>query len=226
MKSTQWLGVITTGLVSLMALSGCGEATPDEPAKKPGTLLEGTAAYTYLTADAAAPGAAAAPAPYGTICVSCHQANAQGFNPIAPEIRHTPAPYATWIVRAGRIDRKGMPTGMTPYPPTTLDPAKMPAVTDAELQGIIAWTNALPKPTTALGMYQDFCGNCHGPVDPVGGAVPVTIKGLPAATVNAAVRSGFAVSDPSKRDSYMPAFDATLLTDADLALIRTYIGSN
>jgi mono/diheme cytochrome c family protein len=75
-------------------------------------------------------------------------------------------------------------------------------------------------------MYQDFCGNCHGPVDPVGGAVPINIKGLPAATVNAAVRSGFAVSDPSKRDAYMPAFDTTLLTDTDLALIRTYIGSN
>jgi mono/diheme cytochrome c family protein len=225
MKSTQWLGVITTGLVSLMALSGCG-GTPEEEEKAPGKLLEGAAAYTILSADAAAPGAAAAPAPYGTICLSCHQANAQGFAVIAPEIRHTPAAYATWIVRNGRLDRKGMPTGMTPYPMTTLDPMTMPAVTDAELQGIIAWTNSLPKPTTALGMYQAFCGNCHGPVDPVGGAGPINNTGVPAATVNAAVRSGFAVSDPSKRDAYMPAFDATLLTDADLALIRTYIGSN
>jgi mono/diheme cytochrome c family protein len=229
MKSTQWLGVIATGLVSLIGLSGCSgdpAAEEDEPSGPTGTRIEGTPAYTVLSGDAATPGAAAAPAPYGTICTSCHQPNAQGFTSIAPEIRHTPAAYARWIVRQGRIDYKGMPTGMTPYPPTTTDPMKMPAVTDAELDAIIAWSNGLPKPTSAAGMYQDFCGNCHGPVNPTGGAVPYKIQGLPKATVDAAVRNGFAVNDPSKRDEYMPAFDTTLLTDADLTLIRQYIGSN
>lgn len=229
MKSTQWLGVIATGLVSLIGLSGCG-GDPAEEEKEDegptGTRLEAPASYTILTGDAAAPAAAAAPAPYGTICVSCHQADAQGFTSIAPEIRHTPAAYAKWIVRSGRIDYKGVQTGMTAYPATTTDPVKMPAVTDPELDAIIAWTNALPKPTTALGMYQDFCGNCHGPTNPTGGAVPYKIQGLPKATVDSAVRNGFAVGDPSKRDEYMPAFDQTLLTEADLALIRQYIGSN
>jgi mono/diheme cytochrome c family protein len=32
-------------------------------------------------------------------------------------------------------------------------------------------------------------------------------------------------TDPTKRAEYMPAFDTTLLTDADLALIETYLGS-
>ena len=122
-----------------------------------GKRLDAPASYAVLTGDAATPAAAMAPAPYGTICNSCHQPNAQGFTSIAPEIRHTPAAYARWIVRNGRIDYKGVQTGMTAYPATTTDPLKMPAVSDAELEAIITWTNALPKPTSAQGMYQDFC---------------------------------------------------------------------
>jgi hypothetical protein len=45
------------------------------------------------------------------------------------------------------------------------------------------------------------------------------------ALVTGAVRGGFAATTPGARTAYMPAFDATLLSDQELALISAYIGA-
>jgi hypothetical protein len=54
--------------------------------------------------------------------------------------------------------------------------------------------------------------------------VPFNIKALPTQTYNDAVRKGFG-TNPAMRDEYMPAFDAIALTDAELGLIRTFLGA-
>jgi mono/diheme cytochrome c family protein len=222
MKSMQWSGVIAS-LVSLIALSGCS-GDPVEEERPKATELMGTAAYTVLSATDAPAGATQPPASYGTICLACHRENAQGFTGIGPEIRHTPSDYAMYVVRNGLKTDDGMPTAMIPYPATSPDP-KASVVSDADLAAIIQWSNALPRPTTPAGLYMDFCGNCHGPVNPTGGQVPINIQGLPAATVDAAVRGGYNPTLIGNRDEYMPKFDEVLLPPGDLAMIKTYIGT-
>lgn len=233
MKSTQWLRVVVTSLVSLTAIAGCGAA--EEPAGPGGggsggsgggpvgVRLQPPKTYTILTATEAAMGATPAPAKYGSACSPCHQPQGQGFAALAPETRHTPASYASWIVRNGRAG-----TGMTPFPvvaPAVPDPNNTNGpISDAELTEIINWLNQLPKPLDGAGLYHDFCGNCHGPVDPIGGSVPYNIKGLPTQTYNDAVRKGFG-TNPALRDEYMPPYDMIALTDAELGLIRTFLGA-
>ncbi len=224
MKSTQWLRVVVTSLVSLTAIAGCGAAEEEPKDDGPtGTRLVPPKTYTILTTTEAAMGATPAPAKYAAACTACHQAQAQGFAALAPETRHTPVGYAQWIVRNGRAG-----TSMTPFPvvaPAVPDPNNTNApVSDAELTEIITWLNGLPKPLDGAGLYHDFCGNCHGPVDPIGGSVPYNIKGLATQTYTDAVRKGFGMN-PAMRDEYMPAFDMIALTDAELGLIRTFLGA-
>jgi mono/diheme cytochrome c family protein len=237
MKSTQWLRVVVTSLVSLSAMAGCSGAE-EEPGGGGGSGGGGSGgsgggamgvrlappkSYTVLTGAEAPMGTAPAPAKYSAACTACHQGQGQGFSGLAPETRHTPAVYAQWIVRNGRAG-----TGMTPFPavaPAVPDPNNTNApISDAELTEIITWLNGLPKPADGAGLYHDFCGNCHGPVDPIGGAVPINIKGLATQTYNDAVRMGFG-TNPGMRDEYMPAFDAVALTDMELGLIRTFLGA-
>jgi len=169
----------------------------------------------------AAPGGAAPAAWTSAGCVTCHQANGEGFASLAPEVRHVPATYATWVVRNGR-KFNGVQTAMTPFPPTTTDPVKMPAITDADLAAVVAWLEAMPKPTTGAGLYKDFCGNCHGPTTPSGGAVPVSLMNHTVTVINQKVRVGEG-ADPSMRNGFMPPEDMTKLTDAELTLIEQFL---
>ena len=139
-----------------------------------------------------------------------------GTASIAPEIRFTPKDYAVAVVRNGRKTPAGGDSAMTPYPATS--------VSDADLEAINTWQNSFPKPTTGQGLYKAMCGNCHGPSAPTGGSAPVSIQGKSKAQVAMFVRNGFG-TDVTKRAEYMPKYDTTLLTDAELALIETYLGS-
>jgi len=230
-------GLVATGLLSMTALTGCS----DDPAPGPGaggnastggtgsgtgggvtagsgnttagTKLDPPNSFTILTD---APAGAAAPAAFSAnICSTCHGNNAEGVLNNGPEIRHLPATYATWVVRNGGARGAGF-SSMAAFPPSSLS--------DPDLQGIIAWSNSLPRPTTPEGLYKDFCGNCHGPMNPTGGAVPVNIKGLSMGLVQTYVRSGNG-TNPMERNEYMPAFDMTQLSDQELAQIQTFLGS-
>jgi mono/diheme cytochrome c family protein len=241
MKTMHWLGVVATSLISLNALSGC--SGDDPPAAMgmsgaPGTAgtgatagtsaggsgggsssmgvqLKGPAAYTILsTADA--PTGTAAPAAYGSTCGLCHGPAAQGTDQLAPEIRFTPTDYFKAVVRGGRKDVDGAATGMAAF--TTA------MISDTDLDAVAAWLNGLPKPTTPDGLYKAMCGNCHGPKMPTGGSAPISIQGAAIADVDKYVRMGNG-TDFNNRKEYMPKFDTTLLTEAELGMIKTFIGA-
>jgi len=95
---------------------------------------------------------------------------------------------------------------------------------DADMMGIVTWLGSLPRPTTPAGLYKDFCGNCHGPMTPSGGAVPVSIANETIMNVQQKVRMGVG-TDPAMRNNYMPAFSTTDLTDAELTMIEQFIGA-
>ena len=219
MKSTQWLRVVMTSLVSLSAIAGCG-GTDEEPGGgtaggggsgggtgTPGVTkvmpVDGSSGFVILS-DADAPAnTAAAPAKYSSTCQACHQAK--------------------FVIRNGRKDSQGKPTSMVAFPATATMPTET-ALTEAEVSEIVTWLNGAPKPTTPDGLYKDFCGNCHGPMGASGGAVGVKLQGVSAAAVDAVVRAGKG-TDMANRTAYMPAFDTTLLTDAELGMIKTFIGA-
>jgi mono/diheme cytochrome c family protein len=159
------------------------------------------------------------PAPEGYTkagCNACHGSNGEGVMGLAPEIRFTPKEYATAVVRNGRKNPDNTPSGMVAFPAST--------VSDPDLEAINTWQNSFTKPTTGQGMYLAMCGNCHGPTTPTGGSAPVSIQGKSKADVAKFVREGNG-TDFAMRATYMPKFDTTLLTDADLALIETFLGS-
>jgi mono/diheme cytochrome c family protein len=187
-----------------------------------GTQLIPPNSYVVLTGADAAPGSMPAPAAWASAgCNVCHQANGEGFNGLAPEVRHVPASYATWVVRHGRVFN-GVQTGMLAFPTTTTDPMKMPAITDADLVAVIAWLEAMPKPTTGQGLYKDFCGNCHGPVNPSGGIVPVSILNHTRTVINQKVRVGEGM-DPAVRTGFMPPEDMSKLSDIELGMIEDFL---
>jgi mono/diheme cytochrome c family protein len=231
MKLTHWAGVLATGLGSVTAFSGCSSATPDSPMGTAGSGAGGTAtgiqltptqSYTVLSGADALPNPTPAPAAWSAAgCVSCHGNNGEG-NVIGPEIRHTPVDYATWVVRNGRTFM-GKPTSMVAVPPTSTDPTKS-AITNADLMAVLAWLDGAPKPTTGQGLYKDFCGNCHGPNMGTGGNIPVNITGKMVAQITQKVRVGEGM-DPGMRNGYMPAETTAALTDAELALISTFLGA-
>ena len=228
MKSTQWLRVVVTSLVSLSAIAGCGAAEEPGPSGPSGgekvAPVNGPSGFVVLTGpDASAP-PTPAPAKYAP-CAVCHGPAGQG-TAIAPESRHVPITFSSYVIRNGRNDAANMPTGMVPNPAVAPAPVGAQVLTDPEITEIATWLNTSAKPVTADGLYKDFCGNCHGKMGPTGGAVGVKLPvGLPVATVRSAVREGFANSTPGMRTSFMPAFDLTLLTDAELALITSFIGA-
>jgi mono/diheme cytochrome c family protein len=182
-----------------------------------GIQLTGANAYTQLSGADATPGAAAPAVWDSKGCKACHGPNGEGTAQIGPEIRHTPTTYASYVVRNGRP-----PFIMAQFPEV---PAAMKTdVSAADLTSILTWLQSQPKPTTPEGLYKDFCGNCHGPKMGTGGAVPITIVGKKMSEVTMKVRFGEG-TDPSMRNLFMPIIDATLLTDAELAQIGTFIGA-
>lgn len=241
MKSTQWLGVCAIAISSASALSGCS-SDPEQPAPMNmagtstgggaavggtgtgtggGTQLTGPAAYTVLTGADAMAGTTPAPAAWsGKGCSTCHGPNGEGVllgaTPFGPEIRHTPTTYATWVVRHGRP----APSAMVDFPETPTD--KKTDISAADLTSILTWLAGQPKPVTGQGLYKDFCGNCHGPNAATGGVVPVNIVGKKASDILQRVRMGEG-TDPSMRNSYMPAEDAASLSDNEVTLISQYL---
>lgn len=254
MTKTHWLGVVAMSLMSAAALSGCsgddvppvgmagappatagtgttggsgGGATGGAPATGGvmGMQLMPPAYYTVLTGANAAPNPMPAPAAYKSIgCNSCHGENGEG-NVIGPEIRFTPPEYSKAVIRGGRKnpDEKMTMSPMGSFPVVAVPPMTV-SLADADLDAMIAWLNAAPKPTTPDGLYKAMCGNCHGPKMATGGSAPVGIMGKSKAQVAKLVREGSG-TDYNDRKKYMPKYDTTLLSETELASIQTYLGS-
>lgn len=251
MKKMHWLGVIATSLISASTLAGCSGDDPlpagtagtggtgtagtgtggtggtagtgtagsggsagtgGSGTSTPGVQLQSPAYHVMLSGADATPGAAA-PAVYATTlaCAGCHGDSGQGAGQLGPDVRFVPADYAKAVIRGGRTG-----TLMVPYAASTLS--------DADLDAVIAWMNGLPKPMTGEGLYKAMCGNCHGPTMPTGGSAPINIQGASIANVDKFVREGHG-TDIADRKEYMPKYDTTLLTDAELTLIKTFIGA-
>ena len=206
------------------ALSGCSSDAASDPASAgasgaggsgagggagTGGSAVGASAYIILSGDSAQLSMTPAPAAYTKNCIICHANAAQGISLLAPEIRHAPAAYFNWVVRNGRTG-----TTMLAFPATT--------ISDAELSEIQTWLATLPKPLPGDQLYQDFCGNCHGPTGAGGAKLVSGVRFKGTADVVKAVRDGIG-ADPTDFHSYMPPESVAEVSDAELGLITTYL---
>jgi mono/diheme cytochrome c family protein len=227
-KSTQWMGLCAIALCSAAALSGCSSTPDPAPANAGGTSAGGAGSggakgtqlqspsYFVKLSGADVTAGMPYPAAYMTAgCNACHGEHAEG-SLIGPENRFTPKDYAIAVVRNGRNTPANTVSAMAAFATT--------ALSDADLEAINTWQNSFPKPATPQGIYLAMCGNCHGPTSPTGGSAPISIQGKPKMDVQMFVRNGFG-ADFKNRAEYMPKFDATLLSETDLAQIETFLGS-
>ena len=74
-----------------------------------------------------------------------------------------------------------------------------------------------PKPTDGPGLYTRFCANCHGAGGR--GAVVGGIRGESLGEFREKVREGEGGRNYGNRGSYMPAWSAAQLSDAEITKI-------
>jgi ubiquinol-cytochrome c reductase cytochrome c subunit len=134
---------------------------------------------------------------YAMECASCHGATGEG-TARGPQIRNPVPSFAAWVVRNGRGDMPDFDTNL---------------VSAEELDRIFSWLGSFPKPTDGAGLFQRFCGSCHGG----GGGVAEE-----AGELRGVVRGGRG-SNPGSGE-YMPAFPASVLSDAEVAMIASWLG--
>ena len=160
---------------------------------------------------------------FGEYCSRCHGPDGAGAQS-GPQILSPVRAYATYVVRNGRGIEMGFPSGMDPIPVGVLP--------DAQLDSILSWLAAAPKPTTGQGLYTRYCGNCHG-ADAWGGRVGQDLTHEVGEhfddddddEILEAVREGHARTRYGDRTEYMPSWTAAELSLADVAAITAYIGS-
>jgi mono/diheme cytochrome c family protein len=146
-------------------------------------------------------------------CARCHGDDGGGTTD-APGIESPVTGYATYVVRHGR-NEMGYPTGM--------DPFGTDALSDQELAMILEWLGTAPHPTTGAELYGRYCVNCHG-ADGRSGRVKINIV-REASGVASRIRFGHGGTNYASRTSYMPAWSATEITDADVQLLRSYVSA-
>jgi mono/diheme cytochrome c family protein len=161
-------------------------------------------------ADAAPPPTSAIPG--YAVCSVCHGPEGAGTI-MGPDIQHPVVDFATWMVRNGRMH----PSFMLPMPKYL--PAQLP---DVELQGILSYMAARPKPTSGADLYKDYCQNCHG-ADGKGGATMRTLAAKPMSEYLTKVRGGHNPGEFANRREYMPKWTPAELSDAEIRLIFTHV---
>lgn len=168
-----------------------------------------------VAVDAQAPDAVVdeRPAAWVAICAACHGPQGEGTQ-LGYELRHPVVSFANWVVRHGRTGGQ-FPVVMEAYPSAE--------ISDRELSEIWSWLGSFPQPTTGEGLYLDYCANCHGE-NGRGGVVGVSLRGESAVTARR-VRLGENVGNFGQRGGYMPAFNTTLISDAELALIVQHVAT-
>lgn len=147
---------------------------------------------------------------YASECAPCHGAEGLGTAQ-GPAIRTRDAGLARFTVREGR-NGPGNPTTMPIY-----DRATMP---DAQLDEIIDWLDAFPNPPSGEGLYNQYCGTCHGE-DGGGGTTLRPIAGQLRAMTD--IRDGHHTDEFDNRREYMPAWTADQISDAEIVLIEQWM---
>lgn len=145
---------------------------------------------------------------YQEKCASCHGANGEG-NSKGYIVQQPVIGYSTFVIRNGRPGA-GFADPMPKY--TTTD------LSDKQLTEMLTWLKSIPKPTTGKGLFNVYCANCHG-ADGRGGVSGEAVRGK---NYLAIVRFGHGGTNYSNRRSYMPAWSASEITDAEVALMQAY----
>jgi mono/diheme cytochrome c family protein len=150
---------------------------------------------------------------YAANCMLCHgQQGAGGV--LAPETQHPVRDYSSWVVRHGRPG-VGFPKPMDIFGPDKLS--------DANLSLIWDYLDLPAQPTTGQALYHDYCANCHGADGKAGPTMRSITNEL--AKLKDQIRKGSKPGLFDQRHDYMPAFAASRLSDAEVALIYTYVDS-
>jgi len=90
------------------------------------------------------------------------------------------------------------------------------------LKLIFDYLDKPPQPTTGQALYHDYCANCHG-ADGKGGPTTRNIIGTITHPFEGIVRDGTHPGMYDERNEYMSPFSTTRISDAELALIKTYV---
>ena len=148
-------------------------------------------------------------------CASCHGSDGGGSE-IGPQIKSPVVGYAAYVVRHGRDDMPfadAMPV---------FDEASLAT---AELDRILEHLRSFPKPEDGRGLYERYCGNCHGE-GARGGRVEKDLteeaQEEPEDLLEK-VREGEGGTSYGEREEYMPAWAKDELSDADVAAIVAYV---
>jgi mono/diheme cytochrome c family protein len=151
---------------------------------------------------------------YEMHCLKCHGPDGMG-TVLAPETQHPVRDYSTWVVR------HGLP-GMGYLKPMEIIPPEM--LSDADLNLIYDYLDKPPQPTTAQGLYLDYCGNCHG-ADGKGGPTTRDITGAVSHPLLEVSREGTHPGMFEERNEYMPGYPTSRISDAELQLINDYVNT-
>ena len=146
-------------------------------------------------------------------CTMCHGADGKGTDD-GPQILNPVTGYATYVVRHGRNDM-GFPAPMKAFDTATLS--------DDEVAAILGFLSMAEKPTTGPELYGRFCQNCHGETGRAGRVGKNIVREVN--NMASIVRSGHGGTSYGSRTSYMPKWSTSEITDAELALIKSYVST-
>jgi len=163
-------------------------------------------------------------------CVNCHGDEGEGLMDRGPEIKHPNRELFDFMVRQG--DAMPLPAYRDAMPPVTTA-----MISDPILDEIYTWLNSFPKPTTGAELYADYCSYCHG-ADGRGGLTQGYVNASHSAPYDETgagflqhvrdghLREGASPVDASDRNTWMPPFPASVLTDQEVALIEAWLPKN
>jgi len=153
-------------------------------------------------------------------CAVCHGPRGDGTERGMPLYKPHRV-YATHITRHGRQGSRQYAIPMPAYPNT--------ALSDRQLGQIWDYLDSLSSPTTGEQLYRSYCANCHGP-DGLGGACGQPLINADGILTQSNlftlwVRWGQNDGSYDRRGSYMPRWNRSENSDADVEKLRSYIQS-
>jgi mono/diheme cytochrome c family protein len=145
-------------------------------------------------------------------CEGCHADKGVG-SLISFQVQNPVVDYSTFVIRAGR-DEDVFEVEMPVYSEQDLS--------NDEMNSIIFFLRQATKPTDGAGLYGRFCANCHGD-DARGGVTGKDVIDEANDSLEK-VREGEG-NDPAKRKNFMPSYTPEELSNAEVALIVSFLES-